>query len=260
MALRRWPPSYAAAAVPLAPSAPAQPVATDDPDDSSGEDHDEVDLQRRRGCACCDCRRLLLRLVFGGAWFGRSQRGPEAAAQRCCGCISSRGTFVSLRGFTLTDRDLHLILKQCDYYKAYRSPGAPEPPPVPRYRFRMVVGGVEVGNIQLRLGHGEDLERYAGHLGYYVAPPHRGHRLAQRSCVLLLELARWHGMNTLWCVLIKMKKIIPWKMMILPLKTALLYQSGSPATLTTQRAGARPSGSVRLWQIPSLLRNTLGYN
>jgi predicted acetyltransferase len=54
------------------------------------------------------------------------------------------------------------------------------------------------GNIQLRLGHGEDLEYFAGHVGYYVAPAHRGKRYAQRSCALLLELARWHGMSTLW--------------------------------------------------------------
>lgn len=57
---------------------------------------------------------------------------------------------------------------------------------------------VVVGNIQLRLGHGEDLERYAGHLGYYVSPAHRGKQYAQRSCFLLLELARWHGLSDLW--------------------------------------------------------------
>ena len=35
-------------------------------------------------------------------------------------------------------------------------------------------------------------------MGYYVAPAYRGRRYAQRSCSLLLELARWHGLSVLW--------------------------------------------------------------
>ncbi|MDE2727613.1 MAG: GNAT family N-acetyltransferase, partial [Gemmatimonadota bacterium] len=35
-------------------------------------------------------------------------------------------------------------------------------------------------------------------IGYSVDPPYRGRRLAARSCLLILPLARAHGINPLW--------------------------------------------------------------
>ncbi|MCY3711798.1 MAG: GNAT family N-acetyltransferase [Gemmatimonadetes bacterium] len=55
-----------------------------------------------------------------------------------------------------------------------------------------------MGRLSLRIGHTEHIEKYAGHIGYSVEPPYRGRRLAARSCVLILPLARAHGINPLW--------------------------------------------------------------
>ena len=55
-----------------------------------------------------------------------------------------------------------------------------------------------MGRLSLRIGHTEHIEMYAGHIGYSVEPPYRGRRLAARSCLLILPLARGHGINPLW--------------------------------------------------------------
>jgi len=63
----------------------------------------------------------------------------------------------------------------------------PSPPPV----------GI-AGGISLRIGSNSALELYYGHFGYHVYPPARGHHYAERSCRLLLPLARRHGLKTVW--------------------------------------------------------------
>jgi predicted acetyltransferase len=71
---------------------------------------------------------------------------------------------------------------------------------IPSYFFHMRVPDAPepVGGISLRVGHTLDLDRYAGHIGFRVEPRHRGRRYAERSCRLILPLARRHGMTTLW--------------------------------------------------------------
>jgi tagatose 1,6-diphosphate aldolase len=54
------------------------------------------------------------------------------------------------------------------------------------------------GGVGLRIGHGDDIELYYGHVGYHVYPPSRGHHYAERTCRLLLPLARRHGLEELW--------------------------------------------------------------
>ena len=63
---------------------------------------------------------------------------------------------------------------------------------LPTYKFRMVgsTDEAEMGFINLRIGTGENLTRYRGHIGFGVNPRFRGRRYAARSCVLLLPLAR----------------------------------------------------------------------
>ncbi|MBM3189564.1 MAG: GNAT family N-acetyltransferase [Chloroflexi bacterium] len=56
----------------------------------------------------------------------------------------------------------------------------------------------QLGSIQLRIGDSEHLRLYAGHIGYGVAPEHRGHHYAARACRLLMPLARSHGFRALW--------------------------------------------------------------
>ena len=78
---------------------------------------------------------------------------------------------------------------------------------VPEYIFDMVRAdspdkpdypATVMGRLSLRIGHTEHIEKYAGHIGYSVDPPYRGRRLAARSCLLILPLARAHGINPLW--------------------------------------------------------------
>ena len=54
------------------------------------------------------------------------------------------------------------------------------------------------GGIGLRIGKTRNIEMYYGHFGYHVYPPARGRRYAERSCRLLMPLARRHGLKSLW--------------------------------------------------------------
>lgn len=93
----------------------------------------------------------------------------------------------------LRDRDLWLDLRA-------RDPAYPARGWVPAYRFAMRLDGVEhpVGRLGFRVGSTHIIEQYAGHLGYEVAVQFRGSRLAERSCRLVLPLARRHGFQELW--------------------------------------------------------------
>ena len=71
---------------------------------------------------------------------------------------------------------------------------------VPTFYFRVLEAKCreEVGTINLRIGSGAHLERYAGHIGYSVNPAHRGNRYAARSLRILLPFAREHGIEPVW--------------------------------------------------------------
>jgi predicted acetyltransferase len=70
---------------------------------------------------------------------------------------------------------------------------------VPTYFFRMVRATTdgELGGINLRVGSTRHIELFAGHVGYTVHPPHRGHRYATRSLRLLMPLAGRLGLDPL---------------------------------------------------------------
>lgn len=71
---------------------------------------------------------------------------------------------------------------------------------VPTYSFHMVgiSHGMQMGQINLRIGSTPHVERYAGHIGYGVQPEHRGHHYAARSVKLLLPLARRLELDPIW--------------------------------------------------------------
>jgi predicted acetyltransferase len=71
----------------------------------------------------------------------------------------------------------------------------------PSYHFWMKLTGGPVpigGGIAFRIGKLAELSTFVGHIGYNVYPPARGRHLAERSCRLLLPLARRHGFQSIW--------------------------------------------------------------
>ncbi len=107
--------------------------------------------------------------------------------------MSDDNAFRFLPPGRLVDGDLELILvekRPADSSRRY----------VPSYEFAMrsVGQNTNMGHISLRIGNDENLEKYAGHIGYNVTPAYRGHRYAARSCQLILPLARRHEINPIW--------------------------------------------------------------
>lgn len=96
-----------------------------------------------------------------------------------------------IRPLELRHGDLELRLLDYSVHPFHR---------VPTYFFRMmsVAHGDELGTINLRIGSNDHLERYAGHIGYGVHRPHRGHHYAARSVTLLLPLARRLDLTPVW--------------------------------------------------------------
>ena len=70
----------------------------------------------------------------------------------------------------------------------------------PSYDFRVDLHGrrERVGSISLCIGDTDFLRLYAGHIGYGISPPFRGHRYAARACLLVRGVALDHGMDRLW--------------------------------------------------------------
>ena len=69
---------------------------------------------------------------------------------------------------------------------------------VPAYRYDVVVSGAKAGTISFRVGENERLVRFAGHIGFGIEEPFRGHRLAGRAIRQLLPLADSYGINPIW--------------------------------------------------------------
>ena len=100
--------------------------------------------------------------------------------------------FNFIRPGILRDGDLELVLLKT-------TPADPVKGYVPGYEFEMRRPGRKqaMGTIRLRIGSAAKL-RYPGHIGYEVKPPFRGRRYAARSSLLLLPLARAHGLKAVW--------------------------------------------------------------
>ena len=107
--------------------------------------------------------------------------------------MSAAGDFEFIDPGLLIDGDLQLIL-------VGKYPGDLSRGRVPSYDFAMRKRGetTKVGNISLRIGHIEHIEKFAGHIGYGVISLFRGNRYAARSCRLLFPLALRHGINPIW--------------------------------------------------------------
>lgn len=89
----------------------------------------------------------------------------------------------------LVDGELELHLIERTLVAAARAPA---------YRYELQIGGERIGSATLRISSGDYFEQYAGQIGYGVEPAYRGHRYAARACRLLFQIARLHGLSTLW--------------------------------------------------------------
>lgn len=68
---------------------------------------------------------------------------------------------------------------------------------IPFYYYDILVDGVPAGRISIRIGENFH-SYYNGHIGYEVFPPFRGHGYEEKACRLVLEVARFHGMERLY--------------------------------------------------------------
>ena len=71
------------------------------------------------------------------------------------------------------------------------------PDGLPFYFYDIQVNGVPVGKISIRIGAAFHTY-YNGNIGYEIDEPHRGHGYARAACRMILDVARYHGMTTLY--------------------------------------------------------------
>ena len=76
-----------------------------------------------------------------------------------------------------------------------KNPGSTEL--IPFYYYDILADGVPVGRISIRIGDNFH-SYYNGHIGYEIFEEHRGHGYAGKACRLVLEVARFHGMDRLY--------------------------------------------------------------
>ena len=68
---------------------------------------------------------------------------------------------------------------------------------LPFYYYDICVRGTAVGKISIRIGDNFHTY-YNGHIGYEVDEPYRGHGYAGRAARMVLEVARHHGMKSIY--------------------------------------------------------------
>lgn len=97
--------------------------------------------------------------------------------------------------FPFTDRFDHLAAGPMTLRITEKVPTGPDG--LPFYFYDILAGGQNVGKISLRIGANFHTY-YNGNIGYEVDEPYRGQGYARAACRLLLPLARYHGMTSLY--------------------------------------------------------------
>lgn len=76
-----------------------------------------------------------------------------------------------------------------------KNPGNAEQ--IPFYYYEILADGVPAGRISIRIGENFH-SYYNGHIGYEIFPEYQGRGYAGKACGLVLEVARFHGMDKLY--------------------------------------------------------------
>ena len=99
--------------------------------------------------------------------------------------------------FSFTDRFDRLTSCPMTLQIIEKVPAGPDG--LPFYFYDILTGGQPVGKISIRVG-GNFHTYYNGNIGYEVDGPHRGHGYARAACRLVLPVARYHGMTSLYLI------------------------------------------------------------
>src|SRR5205809_5167051 len=71
---------------------------------------------------------------------------------------------------------------------------------VPFYHFRILAAGSDVGHINFRVGDTEHVRISAGHIGFEILEPFRGHGYALQACRAIAPFVRsLYGAVTITC-------------------------------------------------------------
>ncbi len=161
----------------------------------------EVQRAGLTGCALeREAARLALQICDDSPLLRHAAGAPERAdgpghgpRARAAGLPVKMGQLRFEDPGRLVDGELELALVRCRFSDA--SLGR-----IPSYAFEMrhAVSGMALGALVLRVGDGDTVLRYVGHVGYDVYPEQRGHRYAARSLVLIRPFATHLGLSPLW--------------------------------------------------------------
>lgn len=105
--------------------------------------------------------------------------------------MESSSSFTFLSPGDLVDGELRLTLGRTYQHRLHHDW-------LPAYAFQMECDGRPAGGLRLRIGDGDEVRLYFGHIGFDVDEPFRGRHFAERSCRLVFPLARRHGLRELW--------------------------------------------------------------
>lgn len=97
--------------------------------------------------------------------------------------------------FTFTDRFDRLGEGELTLRIREKNPG--DEVQIPFYFYDIYVGETPVGKISVRIGNNIHTD-YNGHIGYEVDPPYRGHGYAAAACRLVLAVARYYGLPSVY--------------------------------------------------------------
>lgn len=90
----------------------------------------------------------------------------------------------------MSDGEIDVIIKE-------RKNGDSEKGRAPEYKFKILLhnSNIEIGHINLRLGHFEKVVNYIGHIGYNINEEYRGNKYSAKACNIIREVIKDNSLN-----------------------------------------------------------------